>query len=65
MIRENKMAQLMTAMQTGKRYGMQTLEDHLNELVINGIISYEDATAKANAPELIQPAAGVPRPART
>jgi twitching motility protein PilT len=61
MVRENKMAQLMTAMQTGKKHGMQTLEDHLNALVAKGVITYENAVAKANAPDLIQQATAVPR----
>ena len=54
MIREDKMVQLMSAMQTGKKFGMQTLEDHLNELVAAKLVSYEDATTRANAPDLIR-----------
>jgi len=53
-IREDKMVQLMSAMQTGKKFGMQTLEDHLNELVATKVVSYEDATARANAPDVIK-----------
>ena len=66
MIRENKMAQITSVMQTGKRLGMQTLEDHLNELVAAKVIRVEDAIAKANAPETIR-RPGVPagRPAET
>lgn len=67
MIRENKMAQLTSAMQTGKKYGMQMLEDHLNELVAAGKIAHQHAVAKANAPDNIKPtrAAAPPRaPAR-
>lgn len=63
MIRENKMAQLLTAMQTGKRHGMQTLEDHLSVLVASGAITYEHAVGKANAPELIQNSEAPPKPA--
>ncbi|MFQ5511090.1 MAG: type IV pilus twitching motility protein PilT, partial [Candidatus Krumholzibacteriia bacterium] len=55
-IREDKMAQLSTTMQTGKKYGMQTLEDHLNELVAAGTIKHYHAAAKANAPEAIKQA---------
>ena len=62
-IRENKMAQLLTAMQTGKRHGMQTLEDHLNVLVTAKQITYEEATAKANSPEMIVRPDGTRRPA--
>jgi len=58
MIREDKMVQLMSAMQTGKKFGMQTLEDHLNEMVAAKVIAYEDATARANAPDLIRRPAG-------
>jgi twitching motility protein PilT len=53
-VRENKMAQLMTAMQTGKKLGMQSLEDHLNILVAKGVITPENAAAKANFPDQIQ-----------
>jgi twitching motility protein PilT len=48
LIRENKMAQLLTTMQAGKKYGMQALEDHLNELVMNKVIAYEEALSRAN-----------------
>jgi len=62
MIRENKMAQLVSVMQTGKKFGMQLLEDHLNELVAAKTISYEQAVEKANAPETIRRPAGAPKP---
>jgi twitching motility protein PilT len=62
MIRENKTAQLVTMMQTGKRYGMQLLEDHLNELVAAKTISYEQAVEKANSPETIRRPGGVQKP---
>jgi twitching motility protein PilT len=69
-IRENKVAQLQTAMQTGKKHGMQTLEDHLSALVATGKITYESAVAKANSPELVRnpngaPPAPAPAAART
>jgi len=57
-VRENKMAQLLSAMQTGKRYGMQLLEDDLNRLVAAGTILQEDAEAKANMPEMVTRGAG-------
>jgi len=65
MIRENKMEQLMSAMQTGKRYGMQTLEDHLNKPVANGAITYEEAVSKATVPDVIVAPGTVRKPART
>jgi len=63
MIRENKMAQLASTMQTGKKFGMQTLEDHLNLLVASGTITYEHAVSKANIPEALDPRAQA-RPTR-
>ena len=65
LIRENKMAQIPTAMQTGKKAGMQTLEEHLNVLVAQGHISYEAAVAKANQPEAIAHPYASPSPAGT
>jgi len=62
LIRENKMAQLPSTMQTGKQFGMQTLEDHLNVLVGEKKITYEEACQKANAPAAIKEPAGVRRP---
>lgn len=62
MIRENKIAQITSSMQAGKRFGMQTLEDNLNELIAAKKITAEEAIAKANAPELIRQAGGAPAP---
>jgi twitching motility protein PilT len=61
-IRENKMAQLASTMQTGKQFGMQMLEDNLNELVASGIITYEQAVSKANVPQAIQQSRTSQRP---
>ena len=54
MVREGKTAQILTAMQTGQQYGMNILEDHLNKLIAGKQITYEDAIAKANAPQLVK-----------
>jgi len=54
MIRENKLSQVPSAMQTGKKFGMQMLEDHMNELVAAKLVKAEDAMAKANMPEMIR-----------
>jgi twitching motility protein PilT len=62
LIRENKMAQLATSMQTGKKHGMQMLEDHLNELLRANVITYEEASSKANIPEAIHRPGVSPRP---
>lgn len=47
LIRENQLAQLYSMIQIGSRYGMQTLEDSLNDLHLVGLIEEEtlrDAT---------------------
>ena len=43
LIREGKTFQIPSAMQTGKKYGMQTLDDAIVEHLENGWISPEDA----------------------
>ena len=51
LIRESKVAQLYSAMQTGSNVGMQTLDQSLAKLVQQGQISTEEAAAKARYPE--------------
>jgi twitching motility protein PilT len=47
LIREAKIAQMYSAIQTGRKDGMQTLDQHLDELVTKGIISRQIARTKA------------------
>ncbi|MCB1829603.1 MAG: type IV pilus twitching motility protein PilT [Chromatiaceae bacterium] len=47
LIREDKVAQMYSAIQTGQAHGMQTLDQHLQELVRRGKISRLDAQSKA------------------
>ncbi len=47
LIRENKVAQMYSAIQTGQQYGMQTLDQNLRLLVEKGLISTQDAKSKA------------------
>ncbi|MCI3954012.1 MAG: pilus retraction protein PilT, partial [Burkholderiales bacterium] len=47
LIREAKVAQMYSAIQTGQQYGMQTLDQNLTELVKRNIISAEEARTKA------------------
>ncbi|MES9857634.1 MAG: type IV pilus twitching motility protein PilT [Sedimenticola sp.] len=47
LIREDKVAQMYSAIQTGQAHAMQTLDQHLQELVKKGVISRLDARAKA------------------
>ena len=51
LIRESKVAQLYSAMQTGSNAGMQTLDQALAALVKEGAISREEAASKAQYPE--------------
>jgi len=47
LIRENKIAQMYSAIQTGQQYGMQTLDQNLKQLVEKGQVSKQEARAKA------------------
>ncbi len=47
LIREDKVAQMYSAIQTGQAHGMQTLDQHLQELLKKGMISRLDAQSKA------------------
>ena len=51
MILQNKTFQITSAMQTGRKYGMQLLDDALAQLVDKREISLEVAMAAANEPE--------------
>jgi twitching motility protein PilT len=48
LIRESKTYQITSMMQTGKKYGMQLLDDAIMDLYTRGWISSEDAYLKAN-----------------
>jgi twitching motility protein PilT len=47
LIRENKVPQMYSAIQTGQNAGMQTLDQCLQELVRKGLVTKQDAMAKA------------------
>ncbi|MBT3426188.1 MAG: type IV pilus twitching motility protein PilT [Gammaproteobacteria bacterium] len=51
LIREDKVAQMYSAIQTGGQIGMQTLDQSLKNLVQQGTISREVARAKAKIPD--------------
>ncbi|MBR6026592.1 MAG: type IV pilus twitching motility protein PilT [Neisseriaceae bacterium] len=48
LIRENKISQMGSMIQTGQAYGMQTLDQALNTLVKRGLIDVQTARAKAS-----------------
>jgi len=54
LIRENKTFRIDSNIQTGKRYGMQLLDDHLWEQYNEGIISLEDMMDVARHPGSVQ-----------
>ncbi len=47
LIRENKIAQMYSAIQTGQSLGMQTLDQNLQELMDKGLVSKDEAMKKA------------------
>ncbi|MDP2751426.1 MAG: PilT/PilU family type 4a pilus ATPase, partial [Rhodocyclaceae bacterium] len=47
LIRENKVAQMYSAIQTGQTFGMQTLDQNLQELVRKNLITVDEARTKA------------------
>jgi twitching motility protein PilT len=51
LIREAKVAQMYSSIQTGNSVGMQTLDQNLTDLVKRNIISASEARSKAKIPE--------------
>jgi twitching motility protein PilT len=54
LIREAKTHQLATAMQTGRKYGMVTMDESLADRCRRGLISYDLAMAKAADPAVLK-----------
>ena len=54
LIREDKVAQMYSAIQTGQAVGMQTLDQNLQELVQRGLVNRLDAMSKAMNKELFR-----------
>lgn len=55
LIREAKTHQLPSMMQTGRKYGMQLLDDAIMDLYRKGWISADEAYSKANDKEMFKP----------
>ncbi|MBV1774131.1 type IV pilus twitching motility protein PilT [Burkholderiaceae bacterium DAT-1] len=51
LIRENKIAQMYSSIQTGQQYGMQTLDQCLTDLVRRNVIAVPEARGKAANPD--------------
>lgn len=56
LIRQNKTFQIISSMQTGKKQGMQLLDDALIELVRSGQVTADVAAAAANDPDAVRAA---------
>jgi twitching motility protein PilT len=54
LIREAKTHQMPTVIETGMHYGMQTMDGSLADLVRRGVITHEEAAARALDPENFQ-----------
>jgi twitching motility protein PilT len=52
-IRDNKTFQISSDIQTGAKYGMISLDSHLMELYLKGLISYDDLVTKAQDPDTV------------
>lgn len=53
LIREDKVAQMYSAIQTGQGFGMQTLDQNLKQLVEKGVVNRNEARTKASNPDSI------------
>ncbi len=51
LIREDKIAQMYSAIQTGQNVGMQTLDQNLKTLLASGLVAKEEAKRKAAQPD--------------
>jgi twitching motility protein PilT len=61
LIREDKTAQILSVIQTGAQHGMQSLDQSLRDLVMQGRLSREEAMKKSSNPRLFEGAgAGAP-----
>ena len=54
LIREGKAAQIYSAIQTGGKLGMQTMEQSLASLVVSGVISFEEGISRSGKPDELQ-----------
>jgi twitching motility protein PilT len=51
LIRENKTFRINSSIQTGSKFGMQLLDDHMFKLWKDGVVSKEEVMIKANKPD--------------
>jgi twitching motility protein PilT len=53
LIREDKVAQMYSAIQTGQNVGMQTLDQNLKALLASGVVAKDEAIRKAAHPDAL------------
>ena len=53
LIREDKIAQMYSAIQTGQNVGMQTLDQNLKSLLASGVVAKDEAQRKAANPDAL------------
>jgi twitching motility protein PilT len=53
LIREDKIAQMYSAIQTGQNVGMQTLDQNLKALLASGVVAKDEAMRKAAHPDAL------------
>ena len=53
-IRENRIFEIANIISTGRQIGMQTLDDSIKQLYVNGYVSKEDALAQSTYPEKLE-----------
>ena len=61
-IRDEKIHQIYSLMQAGKKHGMQTMNDSLAQLYLNGEVTLEDALKRSGDPTELLRAVGEPPP---
>lgn len=54
LIREGKAPQVYSAIQTGAKLGMQTMEQALGTLVLNGTVAFEEGISKCGKPDELE-----------
>jgi twitching motility protein PilT len=62
-IRDEKIHQIYSLMQAGKKHGMQTLNDSLQSLYLKGDVTLEEALKRSPDPQELLRAVGEPVPA--
>ncbi|TPW01317.1 MAG: twitching motility protein PilT [bacterium] len=63
LIREDKTAQIMSVIQTGGQYGMQSMDQCLKNLVMQGVVTRDEAARKSTNPALFLGGTAEPGPA--